>query len=168
MFYTDRKIYIASIPLFLGKPLHPVLFTSIIEYTFFRRKPITALPKLAEDENGHICMYILTPFLYEDLPNSEPLASQEDEFLPGPLLLKYITKTCPYIIQHFFADVKMIIEAVLTSTHNLYIKAKIRNNVYPRKPQFYYIKVGCEGVNITRTCYHDELVLLCLRVLTES
>ena len=55
MFYADRKIYIASITLFLGEPLHPVLFTSIIEYMFFR-KPITALPKVAEDENGHICI----------------------------------------------------------------------------------------------------------------
>ena len=33
---------------------------------------------------------------------------------------------------------------------------KYENHVYPWKPQFYYIKVGCKGVNITRTCYHDE------------
>ena len=25
----------------------------------------------------------------------------------------------------------------------------------PIKPHFYYIKVGCKGVFITRTCYHD-------------
>ena len=30
-------------------------------------------------------------------------------------------------------------------------------NVYPCKPQFYYIIVGYKGVNITRTCYHDGL-----------
>ena len=36
-------------------------------------------------------------------------------------------------------------EAVLTSTHNLCFRAKIRRNVYPGKPQFYYIKVGCKG-----------------------
>ena len=47
-------------------------------------------------------------------------------------------------------------EAVLLSTHNLRFRAKIRKNVYPCKPHFYYIKVGCEGVYITRTCYHDE------------
>ena len=47
-------------------------------------------------------------------------------------------------------------EAVLTSTHNLCFRAKIRKNVYPCKPQFYYIKVGCKGVYITRTCYPDE------------
>ena len=40
-------------------------------------------------------------------------------------------------------------EAVLTSTHNLCFRAKIR------KIMFYYIKVGCKGVFITRTCYHD-------------
>ena len=32
-----------------------------------------------------------------------------------------------------------------------------KKNVYPCKPQFYYIKVGCKGVYITRTCYHDDV-----------
>ena len=27
--------------------------------------------------------------------------------------------------------------------------------VYPSKPHFFYIKVGCKGVFITRTCYPD-------------
>ena len=48
-------------------------------------------------------------------------------------------------------------EAVLMSTHNLCFRAKIRKNVYPCKPQLYYMKVGCKGVYITRTCFHDEL-----------
>ena len=48
-------------------------------------------------------------------------------------------------------------EAVLTSTHNLCFRAKIRKNVYPCKPQFYYIKVGCKGVFVTRTCFRDVL-----------
>ena len=30
--------------------------------------------------------------------------------------------------------------------------------VYPSKPHFVYIKVGCKGVFITRTCYPDELL----------
>ena len=30
------------------------------------------------------------------------------------------------------------------STHNLCFRAKIRKKVYPCKPQFYYIKVGCK------------------------
>ena len=46
-------------------------------------------------------------------------------------------------------------EAVLTSTHNLRFGAKIRKKVYPCKPQFYYIKVGCKGVFVTRTCFPD-------------
>ena len=41
------------------------------------------------------------------------------------------------------------------STHNLCFRAKIRKNVYPCKLQFYYLKVGCKGVYITRICYHD-------------
>ena len=31
------------------------------------------------------------------------------------------------------------------STHNLCFRAKIRKKVYPCKPQFHYIKVGCKG-----------------------
>ena len=51
-------------------------------------------------------------------------------------------------------------EAVLTSTHDLCFRAKIRKNIYtPVNPIFYYIKVGCKGVYITQTCYPDELVL---------
>ena len=36
------------------------------------------------------------------------------------------------------------------------IEQKYENNVYPYKPQFYYMKVGCKGVLLTRKCYHDE------------
>ena len=31
--------------------------------------------------------------------------------------------------------------------------SKTKKNVYPRKPHFFYIKVGCKGVFITRTYY---------------
>ena len=55
-------------------------------------------------------------------------------------------------------------EAVLMSTHNQCFRAKIRENVYPGKPQFYYIKVGCKGVFVTRICFHDE-VNLCFSML---
>ena len=44
------------------------------------------------------------------------------------------------------------------STHNLCFRAKIRKNVYPYTPQFHYIKVGCKGVFITRTRFHDEKI----------
>ena len=50
-------------------------------------------------------------------------------------------------------------EAVLTSTHNLCFGAKIRKNVYPCKPQFYYIKVGCKGAFVTRTSFRDVSLL---------
>ena len=46
--------------------------------------------------------------------------------------------------------------AVLTCTNNLCFRAKVRKNVYPCYPQFYYIKVGYKWVYITRTCYHGE------------
>ena len=37
--------------------------------------------------------------------------------------------------------------------------------VYPCKPQFYYIKVGCKGVFVTRTCFRDDFVCLKLHFL---
>ena len=45
----------------------------------------------------------------------------------------------------------------LASTHNLCFGANIRKKVYPCKLQFYYIKVGCKGVFVTRTCFRDEI-----------
>ena len=36
----------------------------------------------------------------------------------------------------------------LTSIHNLYFYQNKKINVYPWKPQFYYIKVEFKGVNI--------------------
>ena len=42
-------------------------------------------------------------------------------------------------------------EAVLTSTHNLcFLSRNKKNNVYPCKPQFYYIKVGFKGSTLYR------------------
>ena len=35
--------------------------------------------------------------------------------------------------------------------------SKNKKKVYPCKPQFYYIKVGCKGVFVTRTCFRDGL-----------
>ena len=83
-----------------------------------------------------------------------------------------ITQTCPCNIQQFLKTVKMIIfdiflifaqnidcgytsEPPLTSTHNLCFRAKIRKNVYPCKPQFYFIKVEWKGVFTTQTCFRD-------------
>ena len=60
----------------------------------------------------------------------------------------------------FFLTFAQNIEAVLTSTHNLCFRAKIRKNVYPCKPQFYYMKVGCKGIFITRTCFRDEFIIV--------
>ena len=58
----------------------------------------------------------------------------------------------------FFAqnlDCWYMLEAVLTSTHNLCLRANIRKNEHPCEHQFYYIKVGCKRVLITRICYPD-------------
>ena len=35
--------------------------------------------------------------------------------------------------------------------------SKNKKKEYPCKPQFYYIKVGCKGVFVTRTCFRDVL-----------
>ena len=36
--------------------------------------------------------------------------------------------------------------------------SKNKKKVYPCKPQFYHIKVGCKGVFVTRTCFRDVIV----------
>ena len=38
------------------------------------------------------------------------------------------------------------------------------NNVYPCKPQFYYIKVGFKGVKIIQACFRDEDFFTCLHL----
>ena len=35
----------------------------------------------------------------------------------------------------------------------IYVWSKNKKKVYPCKPQFYYIKVGCKGVFVTRICF---------------
>ena len=46
-----------------------------------------------------------------------------------------------------------------SSNEYLCFGEKIRKKVFPCKPQFYYIKVGCKGVFVTRTCFRDLLKL---------
>ena len=31
----------------------------------------------------------------------------------------------------------------------------MKNNVYPFKPQFYYVKVGFKGVRFIKVCFRD-------------
>ena len=45
----------------------------------------------------------------------------------------------------FFLFLLKTLIAVLASTSNLCFRAKIKKNVYPCNPQFFYIKVGCKG-----------------------
>ena len=45
------------------------------------------------------------------------------------------------------------------SIHNLCFGAKKRKYVYPSKPHYFYVKVGCKGVLIKRTCFRDGLDL---------
>ena len=39
---------------------------------------------------------------------------------------------------------------------------KYKKKVYPCKPQFYYIKVGCKGVFVIRTCFRDVMKIITL------
>ena len=40
----------------------------------------------------------------------------------------------------------------------MFMSRNKKNNVYPRKPQFYYIKVGFKGVKILQVCFRDDLL----------
>ena len=59
-----------------------------------------------------------------------------------------------------------LMEAVLMGARGLCFEAEIKKNVYPCTPQFHYIKVGCKGVFITRTCLRDEKPKLILKMCT--
>ena len=37
----------------------------------------------------------------------------------------------------------------------MFLSRNKKNNVYPYKPQFYYIKVGFKGVKILQVCFRD-------------
>ena len=39
---------------------------------------------------------------------------------------------------------------------SMFLSRNKKNNVYPCKPQFYYIKVGFKGVKIIKVCFRDE------------
>ena len=38
---------------------------------------------------------------------------------------------------------------------SMFLSRNKKNNVYPCKPQFYYIKMGFKGVKIIYTCFRD-------------
>ena len=43
---------------------------------------------------------------------------------------------------------------------SMFLSKNKKNNVYPCKPQFCYIKVGFNGVKIIKTCFHRQTVKL--------
>ena len=55
-------------------------------------------------------------------------------------------------------------EAVLMSTHNGCFGSKVRKKVYPCKPQFWYIKVGYEGVYFSWTCFPDGTIFIIFEI----
>ena len=38
----------------------------------------------------------------------------------------------------------------------MFLSRNKKNNIYPCKPQFYYIKVGFKGVKIIKVCFRDD------------
>ena len=39
---------------------------------------------------------------------------------------------------------------------SMFLSRNKKNNIYPCKPQFYYMKVGFEGVKIIQACFRDD------------
>ena len=54
---------------------------------------------------------------------------------------------------------KFLLKTLIAGTQSM-VWSKNKKNVYPYKPQFYYIKVGCKGVFVTRTCFRDVKQLI--------
>ena len=47
---------------------------------------------------------------------------------------------------------------------SMFLSRNKKNNVYPCKPQFYYIKVGFKGVELIQACFRDVKVTDCCAV----
>ena len=43
---------------------------------------------------------------------------------------------------------------------SMFLSRNKKNNVYPCKPQFYYIKVGFKGAKIIWVCFRDDKLFL--------
>ena len=43
----------------------------------------------------------------------------------------------------------------------MFLSRNKTNNVYPCKPQFYYIKMGFKGVKIIYVCFRDAVQYIC-------
>ena len=73
-----------------------------------------------------------------------------ENFIRKALIFFLFLLDCGYTLER-------LTEAVLTSTHNLCLGAKLRKNRYaPAFPSFFYIKVGYEGVYFSWTCFPDD------------
>ena len=44
----------------------------------------------------------------------------------------------------------------MMTTQYMFLNRNKKNNGYPCKPQFYYIKVGFTGVKIIKACFRDD------------
>ena len=42
-------------------------------------------------------------------------------------------------------------------SQSMFLSRNKKNNVYPCKPQFYYINLGFKGVKIIQVCFRDDL-----------
>ena len=51
-------------------------------------------------------------------------------------------------------------------THNLcFLSRNKKNNAYPCKPQFYYIKMGFKGIKIIWACFRDDIFGILSRIV---
>ena len=54
------------------------------------------------------------------------------------------------------------------SPQSMCLSRNKKNNVYPCKPQFYYIKVEFKGIKIIKTCFRDDWCMLCSMIVALS
>ena len=140
------------------------LFIKTICYTeYFSREPtITILKnrihvgKIITFQSQREKTYFLTCSPNED-SNQPAQSDQRLRFMKKAASLHYENTPIQMYWKFYHQKMKIfreknliffIDEAVLTSTHNLCFEQNKKNNAYPCKPQFYYIKVGFKGVKI--------------------
>ena len=60
---------------------------------------------------------------------------------------------------YIFLTFAQNIDCGYTLVPTIYVLEQNKKKIYPCKPQFYYIKVGCKGFFVTRTCFRDVILL---------
>ena len=121
--------------------------------------------------NVHVCSYLLRVKRGSIEPWGLILGRRKSNMYFGESLRKHDTKNLKFqikILIFFYISAQNIdcgysLEPPRRGGSNeypqsMFLSRNKKNNVYPCKPQFYWIKVGFKGVKIIMACFRDGCI----------